>query len=118
MNAASVGREVKPKLRVVTIAVILWSAVISVMVITVPHIVEMVSLKPIVPVTSYIVVSLNRAIAATPRLRWRRPSHEKHCQKNGYHNFTDIFHFDPPFVLYQSNKARKRLQIRQKNLLC
>jgi len=42
MNAASVGREVKPKLRVVTVAV---------MVTTVPHISAIVFLKPIVPLT-------------------------------------------------------------------
>jgi hypothetical protein len=100
MNAASFGIKVKPKLRVVTIPVVLWSAVISVVVITVPHIVAMVCSRPIVPVTFYVVVSLNRAIAATPCLRWRRQSHQKHCQKNGYHNFTDVFHFYPPFILY------------------
>ena len=100
MYAASVGREVKPKLRVMTITVMVWSTVILVIVITVPGVVAMVSLKPSVLVASYILVSLNRAIGSTPCLRWRRPGHEKHCQWNGYHKFSDIFHFDPPFVLY------------------
>lgn len=80
MYAASVGREVKPKLRVMTITVMVWSTVILVIVITVPGVVAMVSLKPSVPVASYILVSLNRAIGATPCLRWRRPGYEKHCQ--------------------------------------
>ena len=100
MDSASVGSEVKPKVRVVTITVVVRSVVISIIVTPLPRIVTMVSVQPIVPLTIFVVVSVNRAIGATPCLQWRRPTHEKHCQKNGHHNFTDVFHCYPPFIFY------------------
>jgi len=100
VNSASVGREVKPKVRVVTMTVMVWFVVISVMVTTGPRIVTMVSVKPMVRVTIFVMVLVDRAIVAIPCLRWRGPNRQKHSQKNGYHNFTDVFHFDPPFIVY------------------
>jgi hypothetical protein len=121
MYSASVGREVYPKVRIVTVAVTVtvtvmvtvtvtiavWFVVISATVTTVPRIVTMVSVGVIDPVTIFIVVSVNRAKIATPCLRWRRPSHQKHNQKNGYYNFTDVIHFDPPFILINRTKTEK-----------
>jgi len=100
MDSASIGSEVKPKVRVVTITVVMRFVVISIIVTPLPRVVTMVFVQPIVPLTIFVVVSVNRAIVATSCLRWRRPSHEKYCQKNGYHNFTDVFHCYPPFILY------------------
>ena len=48
--------------------------VITVMVITVPRIIMMVSVNPMVPVAIFVVVPVTRAIVAIPCLRWRRPS--------------------------------------------
>ena len=90
MDPGSVGREVKPQVRVVTIRVIVWFVVRSVMGIAVVRIVIMVSVNPVVPavilvmvpITSsvlfpviiLVVVPLTRPSLAIPCLRWRRPS--------------------------------------------
>jgi hypothetical protein len=52
----------------------------------------------VVPVTSFVMVPLTKPCAAIPCLRWRRPSDQKHCQKSGHYNLTDVFHFDSPFI--------------------
>jgi hypothetical protein len=58
MDPGSVGREVKPKVRVVTMTVIMWFIVRSVIGITVPRIIMMVSVNPMVPVTSSVMFPL------------------------------------------------------------
>ena len=78
MDSASVGSEVKPKVRVVTITVVMRFVVISIIVTPLPRVVTMVFVQPIVPLTIFVVVSVNRAIVATSCLRWRRPSNEKY----------------------------------------
>ena len=130
MDAGSVGRKVKPKVRVVTMTEMVWFVVRSVMGITVPRIIMMVSVNPMVPViifktvhmtnfvmapvpnlvmapmTSFVmvpviifvIVPVTRPSVAITRLRWNRPSDQKHCQKSGYYNLTDVFHFDSPFI--------------------
>lgn len=50
MDAGSVGRKVKPKVRVVTMTVIVWFVVRSVMGIKVVRIIMMVSVNPMVSV--------------------------------------------------------------------
>ena len=116
------GREVKPQVRVVTMTVIVWFVVRSVMGITVPRIIMMVSVNPVVPaivfvmfpvtisvavpvanfvmflLTIVVMVPLTRPCAAITCLRRRRPNDQKHCQKSDYYNLTDVFHFDPPFM--------------------
>lgn len=111
MDAGSVGRKVKPKVRVVTMTEMVWFVVRSVMGITVPRIIMMVSVNPMVPViifktvpmtnfvmapvsnlvmapmTSFVmvpviifvIVPVTRPSVAITRLRWRRPSDQKHC---------------------------------------
>lgn len=98
MDPGSVGRKVKPKVRVVTMTEMVWLVVRSVIGITVPRIIMMVSVNPMVPVTNSVMVPLTRPSVAITCLRWRRPSDQKHCQKSCYHNLTDVFHFDSPFI--------------------
>jgi hypothetical protein len=105
MDPGSVGREVKPKVRVVSMTVIMWFVVSSVVEITVVRIIIMVSMNPVVPVHTVlfpliilVMVPMSRPSMAIPCLRWRRPSDQKHCQKSGYCNLTDVFHFDSPFI--------------------
>ena len=122
MDPGSVGREVKPQVRVVTMTVIVWFVVRSVMGITVPRIIMMVSVNPVVPaivfvmvpmtssvmfpvttsvvvpVANFVMVPLTRPCAAITCLRRRRPNDQKHSQKSDYYNLTDVFHFDPPFI--------------------
>lgn len=102
MDSGTVGRNPKPKERVVVTAVIVWSVVISiavevwfvlipVTVIGVLRIIVMVSVKPLVSVNTLIVTSVGlfidltatRAIMVVPCLRRRPPSDQRHCQKNG-----------------------------------
>jgi len=122
MDPGSVGREVKPKVRVVTMTVIMWFVVRSVMGIPVPRIIIMVSVNPVVPaivfvmfpvtisvavpvanfvmflLTIVVMVTLTEPCAAITCLRRRRPSDQKHCQKSDYYNLTDVFHFYSPFI--------------------
>ena len=95
MDPGSVGREVKPEVRVVPMTVIVWFVVRSVMGIAVVRIVVMVSVNPVVPavilvmvpvanfvmflMTILVMVPLTRPSLAIPCLRWRRPSDQKHC---------------------------------------
>jgi hypothetical protein len=90
MDPGSVGREVKPKVRVVSMPIIMWFVVRSVMGIKVVRIIMMVSVNPVVPVTVSVVVPVTRLVMflmtilvmvpltrpslAIPCLRWRRPS--------------------------------------------
>ena len=102
MNSGTVGRNPKPKERVVVMAVIVWSVVISiavevwfvlipVAVVGVLRIIVMVSVKPLVSVNTLIVTSVGLfvdltatgAIMVVPCLRRRPPSDQRHCQKNG-----------------------------------
>ena len=114
MDPGSVGREVKPKVRVVSMPIIMWFVVRSVMGIKVVRIIMMVSVNPVVPVTVSVVVPVTRLVmflmtilvmvlVTRPRmaitcLRWRRPYDQKHYQKSGYCNLTDIFHCYSPFT--------------------
>ena len=79
MDPGSVGGEVKPKVRVVTMTVIVWFVVRSVMGITVPRIIMMVSVNPVVPAIVFVMVPLTRPCAAITCLRRRRPNDQKHC---------------------------------------
>jgi hypothetical protein len=102
MDSGSVGRNPKPKVRIVakavivgsviiSIAVMVWFGFISVAVIGVPRIIVMVSVQPLVSVNTLIVTSVGlfvdltatRAIVVVPCLRRRPPSDQRHCQKNG-----------------------------------
>ena len=56
------GREGKPKVRVVTITVIMWFGVRSVMGIAVVRIVMMVSVNPVVPEITFIMVSMTGSV--------------------------------------------------------
>ena len=56
------GREVKPEVRVVTIRVIMWFVVRSVMGITVPRIIMMISVTPMVPATIPVMVSMTSSV--------------------------------------------------------
>jgi hypothetical protein len=107
LDSCSVGREVKPKIRVVTITEIGWFIVISVMVIIPAWRIMLVSVKPLVPGTIFVVVSVTRAIVAIPCLRRRRPNDQRHCQESGYYNLTDVFHFDSPFILINRMEGEK-----------
>ena len=106
MDPGSVGREVKPKVRVVSMPIIMWFVVRSVMGIKVVRIIMMVSVNPVVPVTRLVMflmtilvmVLVNRTRMAITCLRWRRPYDQKHYQKSGYCNLTDIFHCYSPFT--------------------
>ena len=95
MDPCSVGREVKPEVRVVTMTVVIWFVVRSVMGIAVVRIVMMVSVNPVVV---FVVVPEARPSTAITCLRWRRPYDQKHYQKSGYCNLTDIFHCYSPFI--------------------
>ena len=124
------GRKVKPKVRAVTMTVIMWFVVRSVMEIKVARIIMMVSVNPGVPEITFIMVPMTGSVmlpvtisvvgplanfvmflltilvmvpltgpcAAIACLRRRCPNDQKHCQKSGYYNLTDVFHFDPPFI--------------------
>ena len=108
LDSCSVGREVKPKIRVVTITEIAWLIVISVMVvITSAWIIMLVSVKPLVAGTIFVVASVPRAIVAIPCCRRRRPNDQRHCQESGYYDFTDVFHFDSPFILINCMEGEK-----------
>src|SRR5210317_632903 len=98
MDPGSVGRKVQPKLRVVTMTEMVWFVVRSVMGITVPRIIIMVSVNLMAPVIIFVMVPVTRPNVAITCLRWRRPSDQKHCLKSGYYNFTDVFHFYSPFI--------------------
>jgi len=114
MDPGSVGREVKPQVRVVTMTVIVWFVVRSVMGTTVPRIIMMVSVNPVVPAIVFVMVPLTNSViflmtivvmapvtgpcAVITCLRRRRPNDQKHCQNSDYYNLTDVFHFDPPFI--------------------
>ena len=56
------GREVKPKVRVVTMTVIVWFVVRSVMGITVPRIIMMVSVNPVVPAIVFVMVPMTISV--------------------------------------------------------
>ena len=58
MNPGSVGRKVKPKVRVVTMMVIMWFVVRSVMGIKVPRIIMMVSMNLVVPAMIFVMVPM------------------------------------------------------------
>lgn len=108
LDSCSVGREVKPKIRVVTITEIAWFTVISVMVVITPAwIIMLVSVKPLVAGTIFVVASVHRAIVAIPCFRWRHPNDQRHCQESGYYNFIDVFHFDSPFKLINRMEGEK-----------
>ena len=62
MDSGSVGREVKPEVRVVTIRVIVWFVVRSVMGIAVPRIIMMVSVNPVVPAIVFVMVSMTSSV--------------------------------------------------------
>ena len=62
MDPGSMGREVKPEVRVVTMAVIMWFVVRSVMGIKVPRIVMMVSMNPVVPPMIFVVVPMTSSV--------------------------------------------------------
>ena len=62
MDPGSVGREVKPKVRVVTIRVIMWFVVRSVMGIAVVRIVMMVSVNPVVPAVILVMVPMTSSV--------------------------------------------------------
>jgi hypothetical protein len=87
MDAGSVGRKVNPKVRVVTMKVIMWSIVRSVMGIKVVRIIMMVSINPVGPMHTSILfpliilgmVPMSRPSTTIPCLRWRRPSDQKYC---------------------------------------
>lgn len=114
MNPGSVWREVKPEMRGVTVTETVWFVMRSVMERAVPRITLLVSTSPVVFVIIFVVFPQTRfvvilvtclvvtfvagAIVAIPCLGWGRPSNENHCQKSGYCNLSDIFHFDPPFI--------------------
>mgnify|MGYP001604037891 FL=1 len=95
MDPCSVGREVKPEVRVVTMTVVIWFVVRYVMGIAVVRIVMMVSVNPVVVI---VVVPEARPSTAITCLRWRRPYDQKHYQKSGFCNLTDIFHCYSPFI--------------------
>jgi hypothetical protein len=106
MDPGPVGRKVKPEVRVMTMTVIMWFVVRSVVEITVVRIIMMVSVNPMVPViivktvpmTNFVMLPVTRPSVAITCLRWRRPSDQKYCQKSNYYNLTDVFHFDTPFI--------------------
>jgi len=79
MDPGSVGRKVQPKLRVVTMTEMVWFVVRSVMGITVPRIIMMVSVNLMAPVIIFVMVPVTRPNVAITCLRWRRPSDQKHC---------------------------------------
>ena len=58
MDPGSVGREVKPEVRVVSMTVIVWFVVRSVMGIAVVRIVMMVSVNPVVPAVILVMVPM------------------------------------------------------------
>jgi hypothetical protein len=86
---------------------IAWFIAISVMVITLALIIMLVSVKLLVPGSIFVVVSVTRAIVAIPSLRWRRPNDQRHCQKRGYYDLTDVFHFNSPFILINRMEGEK-----------
>ena len=107
MDLGSVRRNGKPKERVVAIAVIVWSIVLSITVIGVPRIRVIVSVESLVSVNALMVTSVGLfvhttvtgAIVAIPCLRRRPPSDQRDCQKSGYYNLSNVFHFHPPFII-------------------
>jgi hypothetical protein len=106
MDLGSVRRNGKPKERVVAIAVIVRSVVISITVIGVPRIRVIVSVESLVFVNTLMVTSVGLFVHTTvagpivdiPCLRRRPPSDQKHCQKSDYYNLSNVFHFHPPFI--------------------
>ena len=62
MDPGSVGREVKPQVRVVTMTVIVWFVVRSVMGITVVRITMMVSVNPVVPAIVFVMVPMTSSV--------------------------------------------------------
>ena len=56
------GREVKPEVRVVTMTVIVWFVVRSVMGITVPRIIMMVSVNPVIPAIVFVMVPMTSSV--------------------------------------------------------
>ena len=62
MDPGSVGREVKPKVRVVTMTVIVWFVVRSVMGIAVVRIIMMVSENPVVPAITFVMVPMTSSV--------------------------------------------------------
>ena len=62
MDPGSVGREVKPKVRVVTMTVIMWFVVRSVMGIPVPRIIIMVSVNPVIPAIVFVMVPMSSSV--------------------------------------------------------
>ena len=115
MDLGSVRRNGKPKERVVAIAVIVWSVVISITVIGVPRIRVIVAVESLVSVNTLVVTSVvlfvhttvTGAIVAIPCLRRRSPSDQRHCQKNGYYNLSNVFHFHPPFITINRMNSEK-----------
>lgn len=104
LDSGSVRRVIKPKLRAVTIAEILGFVVISVMVITLLRIImvvcvnDMLLVNILVLVHIFVLILIIGVTVAIPRLRRSSPSDQSSCQKSNYHNLSDVFHFDPPFI--------------------